>query len=92
MKIDWNQPTNGSARVMVTDGVATNYVSGDQLGDWFCMREVAEAYAKSYDHNGSDDVVVARIVDLKDGETCHFAFDPAGNLFEWETDREFTSC
>ena len=89
MKIDWNKDSHNNARLTVSDGVMTSYVSEDQLPDGFSMRGVAEAYARAYDHNGNDDgYVVAQIDDLTDNDRTTFAFDGNGN-FEWDTTRDF---
>lgn len=89
MKLDWNKDSRENARLAVSDGVITNYVSEDQLPDEIHMRAVAEAYASGYDHNGNEDgYVVADIEDLSDGERHVFAFDGNGN-FEWDTTRQF---
>jgi hypothetical protein len=89
MKIKWNQDRQDNARLTVSDGVITNYVSADQLPDEFSLHDVAKAYAETYDHNGNDDgYVVAEVEDAKDGERHVFAFDGHGN-FEWNTRRDF---
>jgi hypothetical protein len=88
-KINWNQDSRKNARLTVSDGVTTCYVSDDQLPEEFTLREVAEAYARSYDHNGNDDTLtVAENEDLTDCDKWRFAFDGHGN-FEWDTDRDF---
>lgn len=89
MNINWNKDTRANARLLVSDGVITSYVSEDQLHDGFTLRQAAEAYAATYDHNGNDNgYVVAQIEDLTDGDSMPFAFDAAGN-FEWNTARDF---
>ena len=89
MKIEWNKDSHKNARLAINDGVMTNYVSEDQLPESFDLREVAECYASTYDHNGNDDgYVVAQVEDMDDGETHLFAFDGHGN-FEWNTRRDF---
>ena len=89
-KIDWNRDKEKHARLSVSDGVQTCYVSEDQLEDGFTLRQVAEDYATGYDHNDFDDeFVVAEIEDLSDDELVWFAFDGHGN-FEWRTHRQYT--
>ena len=89
-KIDWNRDREEEARLAVSDGVQTCYVSEDQLPEEFTLRQVAEKYAHGYDHNGADDeFVVAEIEDLADDELVRFAFDGHGN-FEWPTHRQYT--
>lgn len=92
MKIDWNKDDDTNARLTINDGVMTSYVSEDQLPDEFSLREIAESYAKAYDHNGNDDgYVVAQIEDVTDNDCVTFAFDGRGN-FEWQTARTYLSC
>ena len=89
-RIDWNKDREEGARLAVSDGVQTGYVSEDQLEDGFTLRQVAEDYATGYDHNDFDDeFVVAEIEDMSDDELVWFAFDGHGN-FEWRTDRQYT--
>lgn len=89
-KIDWNKDGSCEARLAVSDGVVTSHVSESQLPEEFTLRQVAEIYARGYDHNGEDDeFVVAAIVDLSDDELVRFAFDGHGN-FEWRTHRQYT--
>ena len=89
-KIDWNRDKGKHARLAVSDGVQTCYVSEDQLEDGFTLRQVAEKYARSYDHNGTEDeYAVCEIEDLSDDELVRFAFDGHGN-FEWRTHRQYT--
>ena len=89
-RIDWNKDREEGARLAVSDGVQTCYVSEDQLPDDFTLRQVAFQYAGGYDHNGYDDeFVVAEIEDLSDDELVRFAFDGHGN-FEWRTHRQYT--
>ena len=90
-RIDWNKDREEGARLAVSDGAQTCYVSEDQLPDEFTLRQVAFQYAGSYDHNGTDDeFAVAEIEDLSDDEVVRFAFDGNGN-FEWRTDRQYLS-
>ena len=90
-RIDWNKDTQDDARVTVSDGTVTNYVSEDQLPEEFTLREIAEKYARTYDHNGEDDTFAVCIIeDLDDGEEHTFAFDGLGN-FEWNTTRQYLS-
>ena len=87
MKIDWTEFVNVDSRISINDDVITVYADKSDLPDPFSLREIAEAYAKTYDRNGNDDTfTVATIEDLYDGETHRFAFDGNGN-FEWDTDR-----
>ena len=89
-KIDWNRDKEKHARLAVSDGVQTCYVSEDQLEDGFTLRQVAEDYATGYDHNDFDDeFVVAEIEDMSDDELVRFAFDGHGN-FDWRTHRQYT--
>ena len=89
-KIDWNKDREEEARLAVSDGIQTCYVSEVQLEDGFTLRLVAEDYASGYDHNDLDDeFVVAEIEDLADDELVRFAFDGHGN-FEWRTLRQYT--
>ena len=89
-KIDWNKDREDDARLAVSDGIHTCYISEDQLDDGFTLRKMAEEYADGYDHNGYDDeFVVAEIEDLFDDELVWFAFDGHGN-FEWRTSRQYT--
>ena len=89
-KIDWNLDREEQARLAVSDGQQTCWVSEDQLPDEFTLREIAFAYARNYDHNGyGDEFTVAEIEDLVDGELVRFAFDGNEN-FEWRTDRQYT--
>ena len=88
--IHWNKDNSENGRVSINDGVETVYVSEDQLPDQFCLSDIAEAYAASYDHNGLDGYSIARIVDLHDGEKHTFAFAQDGS-FDWDTHREFVS-
>ena len=88
MKIDWNKDSYDEARLAVSDGTQTCYISEEQLEAGFTLREIALAYATGYDHNGEDDeFVVAEIEDLSDNELVLFAFDGRGG-FEWRTDRQ----
>ena len=87
MKINWTESRDDTSRISINDDVITNYADEDDLPEGFTLRAVAEAYAKTYDHNGNDETfTVAEIEDLDDGETRRFAFDGHGN-FEWDTDR-----
>ena len=91
MKIDWNKDSYDEARLAVSDGIVTSYVSENQLPEEFALRQVAEEYARGYDHNGyGDEFTVAEIEDLVDGELVRFAFDGNEN-FEWRTDRQYLS-
>ena len=88
MKSDWNKDSYDEARLAVSDGIVTSYVSENQLPEEFTLRQVAEKYAQGYDHNGNDDEYsVCVIEDLSDGEMARFAFDGRGD-FEWRTDRQ----
>jgi len=90
IKIEWNKDSHKNARLSVTDGVITNYISEAQLPEEFSLHEIAESYASTYDHNGNDDgYVVAKIEDTDDGEEHTFAFNGNGN-FEWNTRRDFS--
>ena len=87
MKINWTESREDTSRISIDDGVITNYADDADLPEGFTLRAVAEAYARSYDHNGNDETfAVAEIEDLDDGETRRFAFDGNGN-FEWDTGR-----
>jgi hypothetical protein len=87
MKITWTESRTEESRISVSDDVITNYATEDGLPEQFGLREIAEAYAGSYDHNGNDETfTVAEIEDLDDGETHRFAFNGNGN-FEWDTAR-----
>ena len=87
MKIDWTEISTEDSRISITDDVITSYADESDLPEQFSLREIAEAYAQTYDHNGNDETItVAEIEDLYDGETHRFAFDGGGN-FEWDTDR-----
>ena len=87
MKINWTESRTEDSRISINDDVITNYADESDLPEQFSLREIAEAYAKTYDHNGNDETfTVAEIEDLDDGETRRFAFDGNGN-FEWDTDR-----
>lgn len=88
LKIDWNKDSKSNARIEISDGVVTHYVSEDQLPEEFRMAEIAEAFTRGYDHGDtSDTYAVGWIKDLDDEETHDFAFDGHGN-FEWDTDRQ----
>ena len=90
-RIDWNKDNEDNARLAISDGSITSYISEDQLEDEFTLREIAQSYARSYDHNGTDDeYAVCEIDDLADDESVRFAFDGHGN-FEWRTDRQYLS-
>lgn len=87
MKINWTESRTEDSRISINDDVITNYADESDLPEQFSLREIAETYAKTYDHNGNDETfTVAEIEDLDDGETHRFAFDGNGN-FEWDTDR-----
>jgi hypothetical protein len=90
-RIDWNKDSKEVARLAVSDGADTCYVSEDQLPEEFTLRQVAEKYAETYDHNGyEDEFSVCEIEDLSDDEVVRFAFDGHGN-FEWRTHRQYTA-
>ena len=92
MKINWNIDSQEDARISISDCVETVYVSEDQLPGEFTLREIAEQYASTYDHNGNDEsFAVCLIEDIEDGEEHTFAFDGLGN-FEWNTHRQYISC
>jgi hypothetical protein len=87
MKINWTESRTEDARIFVNDDVITSYATEDDLPEQFGLREIAEVYAASYDHNGNEETfTVAEIEDLADGETHRFAFAANGN-FEWDTAR-----
>lgn len=87
MKINWTESRDNTSRISISDDVITNYVDENDLPEGFTLLAVAEAYARTYDHNGNNETVtVAEIEDLDDGETYRFAFDGNGN-FEWDTAR-----
>lgn len=87
MKIDWTECITGESRISINDDVTTSYADESDLPEQFSLREIAESYAKTYDHNGNDETfTVAEIEDLYDGETHRFAFNGNGD-FEWDTDR-----
>lgn len=87
--INWTESRTDDSRISINDSVITSYADESDLPDNFSLREIAEAYAKTYDHNGNDDTFsVAEIKDFYDGETRRFAFDGHGN-FEWDADRRF---
>lgn len=100
MNIDWNKDSKSNARYSISDSDTTCYVSEDQLGlpdegahpmghgHIMSMESVARIYAKTYDHNGTDDTfAICNIEDHDDGEMHDFAFDGHGN-FEWDTKRQ----
>lgn len=88
LNIDWNKTSHQNARLAVSDGVMTHYVSEDQLPEDFSMSEVAQAFTQGYDHNGTEDTfAVCTVEDLEDGECHRFAFDGDDN-FEWNTHRQ----
>lgn len=87
-QINWAEERS-NASLSVNDGVITSYTS--DLLDVRDMRDFAESYASTYDHNGNDyGWVVAKIENIANGAVVTFAFDGLGN-FEWETDRDFVS-
>lgn len=89
--INWNSDTMEESRVSISDGTETSYVSEDQLPEEFTLREIAEMYALTYDHNGENDTyAICMIEDLDDEEEHIFAFDGHGN-FEWNSDRQYLS-
>lgn len=92
MKINWNIDGQEDARISISDGAETVYVSEEQLPEEFTLRVIAEEYARTYDHNGNEDTYAVCIIeDMDDGEEHTFAFDGNGN-FEWNTSRQYTSC
>ncbi len=87
-KIEWNKDNKDNARIEISDGVTTHYVSEDQLPESFAMSDIAEAFADGYDHGDTAETyVIGWVKDLDDDETHDFAFDGQGN-FEWDTDRQ----
>ena len=85
MNIDWNKDNRSTARIEISDGVETHYVSEDQLPAEFTLLEIAKAFTRGYDHGGTEDAyAVGWVKDLNDEETHDFAFDGRGN-FEWDT-------
>ena len=89
--LDWYQNvTGGQSTHYVTDGVEGYYTSAPGV----TRREVAKAFAATYDHNNKPGYVVAEMAVCRpgdDGGTQHsdgvaFAFDPDGH-FEWGTSR-----
>lgn len=90
--MNWNIDSQEGARISISDCTETVYVSEDQLPEEFTLREIADEYARTYDHNGNDEsFAVCIIEDMEDGEEHTFAFDGHGN-FEWNTRRQFVSC
>jgi hypothetical protein len=93
MKIDFsNESRTENSRYWITDACTSSFIEEDEItladGKVMSMYDVAKKYAKSYDHNGEDDLfAVCNIEDLEDGESINFAFDGNGN-FEWETKRQ----
>ncbi len=88
MNINWNKDKEENARVEISDGVETHYVSEDQLPAEFTLLEIAEAFTVGYDHGDSADTfAIGWVKDLDDEETHTFAFDGRGN-FEWDTSRQ----
>lgn len=87
LQIDWNKDNKENARLAVSDGMVTHYVSVEQLPEEFFMEDVARAFTVGYDHGDeADTYAVCEITDLEDEETHDFAFDGKGN-FEWDTKR-----
>lgn len=88
-KIDWNRDGEENARLAISDGSDTCYVSEEQLPEEFTLRQVAFQYASTYDHSGyEDEFSVCEIEDLSSDRLVRFAFD--GHSFEWRTDRQYT--
>lgn len=90
MKYDWNtsKATPANSRISVNDGVTTCHLTEGQLPEDFSLRDLAESYASTYDHNGTDETyAICEIEDLSDGESHRFAFDGKGN-FEWNSSRQ----
>ena len=86
--IDWNKDNRSTARIEISDGVETYYVSEDQLPDEFTLCEIAKAFTRGYDHGDTANTfAVGWVKDLDDDETHDFAFDGHGN-FEWDTSRQ----
>lgn len=83
-KLDWNLANSANARIAVSDGVCTHYISDDQLPEEFYLEEIAKDYTRDYDHNDTEDAFAeCTIEDLSDGECRRFRFDGHDN-FQWD--------
>jgi hypothetical protein len=84
MKISWTESKTEKSRISVDDGVITSYAA--DLPKQYTLRDIAQSYAITYDHNGGDEVVVAEIEDLEEGDTRRFSFQQ-GMMIAWEEAR-----
>ena len=89
-----NESESENSRYWITDACTSSFIDEREIAlpgeDGFVssMYDVSKEYAKTYDHNGTDDeFAICNIEDLVDGESINFAFDGHGN-FEWETSRQ----
>lgn len=84
LPLAWSEG-GSDARVSVSDGVTTVYLTEDDIpGDTLDFEEIAKSYAHHYDHNGNESgYVIAEITDMQDGDSWDFRFDGHGD-FQWD--------